>query len=106
MALDEPRFLTLAQQLLGRIADAADAAGLDTEINGNVLTIELEDGRQFVLNGNAPLRQIWLASPISGASHYESVDDGADWRSTRGGADLLETLAADIKKATGEAVAF
>jgi frataxin len=106
MTMDESRFATLAQQLLTRLADVADEAGLDAELNGNVLTVELDDGRQFVVNGNAPLRQIWLASPISGASHYESADDGKSWRSTRGGADFLETLSADMTKATGEPVAF
>ncbi|MFA6019115.1 MAG: iron donor protein CyaY [Rhodospirillales bacterium] len=106
MALDESRFLTLAQHLLSRLSDAAEAAGLDAELQGNVLTLELDDGRQFVINSNTPMRQIWLSSPFSGASHYETADDGKSWRSTRGGADLLETLAADIEKATGEAVAF
>ncbi|CAA6605744.1 Protein CyaY [Rhodospirillaceae bacterium LM-1] len=106
MVLDDSRFATLAVQLLDRIAQAVEAAGLDAELHGNVLTIESDDGRQFVLNSNAPMKQIWLASPISGASHYASQDGGETWRSTRGGGDLLETLAADIKKATGEAVAF
>ena len=84
MSMDESRFVILAQQLLSRIADVADGAGLDAELQANVLTIELDDGRQFVVNGNAHLRQIWLASPISGASHYESLDDGKSWHSTRG----------------------
>lgn len=106
MALEETRFASLCSQLLSRLADVAEEAGLDSEISGNVLTIEMEDGRHFIVNGNAPLRQIWLASPVSGASHYQSQDDGETWLSTRGGDNLLDVLAADVKKATGLSVAF
>lgn len=106
MIVDESRFVSIAAKLLSKIAEAVDDAGLDAELNGNVLVIELEDERQFIVNSNAPLRQIWLASPVSGASHYESKDDGNSWVSTRSGDGLLETLAADIKKATGSTVAF
>ncbi|MBF0167234.1 MAG: iron donor protein CyaY [Alphaproteobacteria bacterium] len=106
MSLDESRFAALAAQLLSRLSDLAEEAGLDADLQGNVLTLELEDGRQFVINSHAPLRQIWLSSPVSGASHYEAVAEGVAWRSTRGGADFFETLSADIKKATGLPVAF
>jgi len=81
--MDETRFTSLAAKLLAHIAEVAEEAGIDNELQGNVLTLELDDGRQFVINGHAPLRQIWLASPISGASHYEAVDEGlAQDRST------------------------
>ncbi|CAN0496665.1 unnamed protein product, partial [Phaeothamnion confervicola] len=76
----------------------------EIELRGGILTIELEDGGQFVVNKHAPTRQIWVSSPVSGAAHYAWDEGAACWRSTRG-PDILEArLAADLAQATGRAV--
>lgn len=43
------------------------------EINyaDGVLTIEMTDGRAYVLNKQAPNMQVWLSSPISGPQRFE-----------------------------------
>lgn len=98
MSLDEPRFATLADATLGRIADAVeDAIGdtADVELQHGILTISLTGGRQYVINKHAPNRQIWLSSPVSGAVHFDWRD--GDWISTRDPAvELIAVLAGEL----------
>ena len=85
MQLDETRFHGLADALLDRIAEAVDAAlgdDIDVETQGGVVTLSIEGGGQYVLNKHAPNRELWLSSPVSGAWHFSSSEDG-EWISTR-----------------------
>ncbi len=107
--MDESAFQNLADPLLARLnATLEEALGdeADVELRGGILTIELDDGRQYVINKHAPTRQVWLSSPISGAAHFEHDAASATWRSTRGGAILTELLAAELSAATGCDVTF
>ena len=104
-AMDEAAFETLAAETLRRLADAiedaADAApgDVDVELAGGVLTIELDHGGTFVVNKHAPLQQLWLSSPVSGAAHFAWDEAASAWLSTRGGAPLLPMLADDLAAA-------
>ena len=105
--MDERAFETLAEETLRgfmtRIEDALDA---DVDLRGGILTIELDDGRQYVVNKHAPNRQIWLSSPLSGASHYAWDEAARAWRSTRGGAILADVLAAELAQISGSDIRF
>ena len=99
-------FENLADQILARLelqlADQLEDA--DVELRGGILTIELADGRQYVINKHAPNRQIWLSSPVSGATHFAHDAGSGAWRSTRGDAILHDLLAAELSAATGKPV--
>lgn len=62
---------------------------LSTLRNGNVLTVDLDDGQQVVLNIQTPMHEIWLASRFGGL-HFQFKD--GDWRDTRSGKTLDETV--------------
>jgi frataxin len=107
--MDERAFDTLADRTLQHLfaqidAELADAA--DVDLRGGILTIALEDGRQYVINKHAPNRQIWMSSPVSGASHYEHDAASGAWRSTRGGDPLMPRLARELAELTGTAIAL
>jgi frataxin len=109
MSLDESRFAILAlKELQDLAALLEDALGEDHEVDleGGILTLELESGAQFVINQHAPMRQIWLSSPVSGASHYAWDEGAQNWKSTRGGTPLRDQLAADLKAKAGVNVAL
>ncbi len=105
--MDERAFETLAEETLrGFMARIEDAIGADVDLRGGVLTIEFDDGRQYVINKHAPNRQIWLSSPLSGASHYGWDETARAWRSTRGGAALADLLATELAQISGADIRF
>ena len=105
MSLDESAFEALADETLRRFMDQIDDAlgdGLDVDLEGGILTIELDTGDQYVINKHSPNRQVWMSSPVSGAFHFEF--DGKAWVSTRDPATVLTRLLAnELATATGQA---
>jgi len=101
--MTEAEFLAACERVLTAIEDGLDRSGVDAETarSGHVLEIEFDDGAVLVVNGNAPLHEIWVAAR-SGAHHFRFVD-GA-WRYTRGAGELFETLSAIVSRHAGQAV--
>jgi len=105
--MDEREFETLAEQTLrGFMARIEDALDVDVDLRGGILTIEFDDGRQYVLNKHGPNKQLWLSSPLSGASHYAHDATTGGWRSTRGGPPLADLLAAELAQLSGAEITF
>lgn len=102
--MDDSAFETQAEQTLARlqtqIEDALD--DVDVELRGGILTLELADGRQYVINKHSPNRQIWLSSPISGAAHFVRDPATGAWQSTRSDAQLHRLLADELAAVTGQ----
>jgi frataxin len=98
--LAETEFQRLADATLARLAEAleqglADAA--EVELQGGILTIDLDAGGQYVINKHAPNRQIWLSSPRSGASHYAFDAARGTWVATRSGRTLADVLTEELR---------
>jgi frataxin len=95
--MSQSGFESLAEAVLGRVFDALEAAARDdveVDLEGGVLTVEVDGVGTYVLNKHGPMKQLWLSSPKSGAHHF--AWSGARWESTRGGADLASLLAAEL----------
>jgi frataxin len=111
MTPDEATYSRLAEETLKRLAERIDDAlqdHLEAEYAAGVLTITLEKGGVFVVNKQAPNRQLWLASPISGAWHFDCREGpglAARWVATRvGGETLAAVLSRELSQATGVAL--
>lgn len=91
------------QDLMDRIdEDLGDI--LDVDMQNGILTLESEDGRQFVINKHGPNKQIWMSSPVSGAAHFDYDPDSETWVASRDGSELRSRLAADLKSLTGQQI--
>ncbi len=104
--IDEGAFEALANETLGRLLDRIDDAlgdRLDIDLQGGVLTIELDSGDHYVINKHAPTREIWMSSPRSGATHFAYQGD-AGWVSTRDARTLSQALSQELAGETGIAV--
>jgi len=81
--------------------DAALGERFDVDLEGGILTIELDTGQQLVVNKHAPSRQLWLSSPFSGATHFDYDEGRSQWVSIRGDETLSGMLAEELAAAAG-----
>lgn len=105
MSLDEVRFHQIADKTIDGLAETIEAElgdKIDVDVQGEILTLELPDGGQYIVNKNTPLKQIWLSSPRSGAWHFEWDGAPERWLSTRGEkVALADLLAGELAEITG-----
>lgn len=108
MSNDERAFEAAAERMLKDIEGALEDEpfGIEVERQGSILTIENENDVTFLLNKHAPLRQLWLSSPVSGASHYDYEPETGNWVCTRGGGSLDNVLSTDLHVLTGHTIVF
>lgn len=98
MSLDESQFHTIADDFLETLFDQLDEAVgdvADVDLQDGILNIELDAGGEYIINKHAPNKQIWMASPKSGATHYAYKDEA--WVGTRDDANLIERLSSELK---------
>ena len=84
-------------------ADESSEEEVECEYSDGVLTISLGAQRgTYVLNKQAPNKQIWWSSPISGPHRFE--EDGERWVDARRGEakDCLDDLETKLTKEWGE----
>lgn len=83
MALPDSAFLLLADATLNRLADMAEIADdegqLDIELAEGVLSISFPNGKQFIVNRHKPTQQVWLSSPLSGGLHFDYDEAEKAW---------------------------
>ncbi len=105
MPVNDQLFERLAEKTLQNLLETIDdALGdlMDVDMDGGILTIELESGGQYVINKQSPNREIWMSSPLSGAKHFYFDDEKKSWVDTRNGDDFLEILSAELANAAGK----
>lgn len=110
MPIDETTFHSLADKTIAALAEAIDTEvgeEIDVEEQNEILTLVLPDGGQYIINKNAPLKQIWLSSPRTGAWHFEWDEGRERWLSTRGEKVALDDLlVGELEAITGTRVRF
>lgn len=89
--MTEEQFQDSCDRVLRAIEYGLDAADADIEASrrGPVLELEFDDGAKVVVNGNAPVREIWVAAR-SGGFHFREAD--GRWVDTRSGEELFASL--------------
>lgn len=78
--MDETSFHKLADQWLNTAEDILEGVvALDIEYQHGVLTVVLPSGQTFVVNKHAPMKQLWLSSPLSGGLHFSYNETQRKW---------------------------
>lgn len=104
--MEDSEFNTLADAALARIDAALEASDADLDFElaaGGVLEIEFDDGSKIIVNRHGVAKEIWVAAR-AGGFHFRW--DGAAWRDTRDGAELMEKLSVLASQQAGEPVEF
>lgn len=98
-------YLTRAEAVLAAIEGALDDIDADIEAsrNGNVLTLEFENGSKIIVNLQPPMQEIWIAAK-AGGFHFRYTD--GQWRDTRSGAEFFAALSDYATQHAGEPVTF
>lgn len=100
--MTETEFLQHSDTLFAHLAEQLDTqTDLDNEINGNVLTIENDDGAQVVINRHAAKQEIWLAAKSGG---YHFAWHNGRWHSARENRDFFDLLNEALSQLAGETV--
>lgn len=106
--MNESEFADLAGATLAHIEAAFEAAmddsaaELDFETpSAGVIELQFADGSRIVVNRHAAAQEIWVAAR-SGGFHYRW--DGAVWRDTRDGSELMSALSRLVSAQAGAAV--
>ena len=95
---------TLEALELGVTALEEAVPGFDLSHAMGVLTLRLGDKGTYVLNKQAPNRQIWWSSPVSGPRRYAWDAQARAWVNTRDGHRMLEALEAELVALLGAPV--
>lgn len=79
-------------QIAEKIEEQDKLYEVEIDFKDGVLNLEIQ-GKIFVLNKQSPSQEIWLASPISGPSHFKYKNNA--WLNSKN-QDLFETLSKDL----------
>ena len=80
------KFFKLASKTLNDIFEKFNDydSAIEIDFVDNNITIEIDNGKVFVVSIHEPTSQIWLSSPRSGAHHFVyNGDEKKNWISTR-----------------------
>ncbi|WP_151119346.1 iron donor protein CyaY [Hypericibacter adhaerens] len=98
--MDETSFERAAEKTLQQLMTALEEAlgdEAEVDLQGGILTVELETGGTYLFNMHRPNRQIWLSSPRSGAWHFDADPRApGQWVATKGGERLQDLLAREL----------
>jgi CyaY protein len=101
--MKESEFHALAEQQFQIIEEAIEASGvdIDADTSGGILTLTFEDKSKIIINKQAPLSQIWVATRFNGY-HFEYRD--GQWIDNREGHELMSLLSAASSAQSGEEI--
>ncbi len=101
--MTESEFLKLAEQTLQRIQSTVEALSDDLDVDriGNVLNITFDDGFQIVINIQAPMQQLWMASR-RGGQHFDY--QAGQWIDTCSRQALEKALSSLLTQKLGQVV--
>lgn len=92
--------LQCLQEQMEKMVDERDDDS-DVDFSGDVLNLTIANHGTFVLNKQAPNKQIWLSSPVSGPQRFDFDLEVLDWVHTRDRSSLATVLSNDISHITG-----
>lgn len=103
--MDERHFDRIAAETLKALEKALAGADdrLEVDLASDILTLEFEDGRKYIVNSHRAARQIWLSANLS-AWHFTPDDAGATWVDPREHHELWAHLEGLVSQKLGRAV--
>jgi CyaY protein len=103
--MTESEFNQQIDATLLQIEEALDECDVDIdyENSAGILTLELENGSQVIINRQLATQQLWVAA-IDGGYHLDYSEDNGQWLQDRDGTELFALLDRVLSQQSGQAV--
>lgn len=96
--MDKHNFHVLSHSTLDSLAEQIEqhlSDDFEVEYVEGVLTISHDSEQEFFINAHDATQQIWLSSPLSGATHFTYNEEKGCWNSTKDSQVTLRQLLAE-----------
>ena len=89
--MNDSQYNLIADELLLSIEEAIEDSGVDIDYEGvgGLLTLTFKNASKVIINKQAPLQEIWVATKFNG--HHFTFDDNT-WRDKRSGEEFWQFL--------------
>lgn len=102
-AMSAARFHAVADEMIGNLQEILEEWGEDNDVSDfdvsheeGVMTLQMGAHGTYVINKQAPNRQVWMSSPVSGPLRYDYDADRKVWFYARDGHLMHERLQEEL----------
>lgn len=103
--MNDSQYNLLADELLLAVEEAIEDCGVDIDYEGTggLLTLTFKNATKVIINKQAPLHEIWVATKFNG-HHFTYAGDY--WTDKRGGGEFWQFLSEAVSLQADAAVAL
>ncbi|NQY62302.1 MAG: iron donor protein CyaY [Alteromonadaceae bacterium] len=101
--MNDSQYNLLTDDLLLAVEEAIEDCGedIDYEGVGGLLTLTFKNGTKIIINKQAPLHEIWVATKFNG--HHFALQE-QQWIDKRGGGEFWQFLSSAVSKQADTAI--
>jgi CyaY protein len=98
--MNDSQYNLLADELLLAVEEAIEDCGTDIDFEGasGLLTLTFLNKSKIILNKQAPLHEVWVATKFNG--HHFALNN-EQWIDKRGGGEFWQFISAAVSKQAG-----
>jgi CyaY protein len=98
--MNDSQYNLLADELLLAVEEAIEDCGTDIDFEGasGLLTLTFLNKSKIILNKQAPLHEVWVATKFNG--HHFAFNN-EQWMDKRGGGEFWQFISAAVSKQAG-----
>ncbi|MGB0936909.1 MAG: iron donor protein CyaY [Colwellia sp.] len=95
--MNDSQYAMLTDELLLQIEESIEDCGVDIDYEGvgGLLTLTFKNGTKIIINKQAPLHEMWVATKFNG---HHFTYDGTVWTDKRGGDEFWAFISAAVSK--------
>ena len=95
--MNDSQYNLLVDELFLAVEEAIEDCGSDIDYEGvsGLLTLTFKNNTKIILNKQAPLHEVWIATKFNG--HHFSLQDEL-WFDKRGGGEFWQFLSSAVSK--------
>ncbi len=95
--MNDSQYNLIAEDLLLAVEEAIEDCGVDIDYEGvgGLLTLTFKNETKIIINKQAPLHEVWVATKFNG-HHFTYSDSKTVWTDKRGGDEFWQFLSSAV----------